>query len=217
MDNGTTRAIHRHRFESQTVLACLLAGVGAVGLTVEGRAQDPAGDRQALAALYNATNGRNWEKNDNWLSNKPVSAWHGVTVSNGRVTGLSLGDNRLTGTVPPELGNLSGLIELNLPGNQLAGAIPPELGNLARLTELNLGANQLVGAIPTELGNLSNLTKFSLANNQLTGTIPSELTRLRSLRYFYFRLNAGVPPLISWTDKTQYTQAAGSKARRCRA
>ena len=49
-----------------------------------------------LATLYNATNGANWEDNSNWLSNRPVREWYGVTNdTNGRVSGLYLWENQL--------------------------------------------------------------------------------------------------------------------------
>ena len=48
-------------------------------------------DREALVALYNATEGPLWTINDNWLSDRPVGEWHGVeTDSTGRVIGLDL-------------------------------------------------------------------------------------------------------------------------------
>ena len=68
------------------------------------------GDRAALVALYNATGGPNWNSNNNWLSDVPISEWSGVTTDdNGRVTELYLSQNQLTGPIPPELGNLSNL------------------------------------------------------------------------------------------------------------
>ena len=39
----------------------------------------PATDRDALEALYNATDGPNWTNNSNWLSDRPIGEWHGVT------------------------------------------------------------------------------------------------------------------------------------------
>ena len=50
--------------------------------------EGPAADRAALVALYNATDGPNWEKSDNWLSDEPLSEWYGITTNiAGRVTG----------------------------------------------------------------------------------------------------------------------------------
>ena len=92
-------------------------------------------DREALVALYNATDGPNWYRNDNWLSEVPIGEWLGITADdNGRVTELNLDGNELSGAIPPELGNLADLIWLGLGGNELSGEIPPELGNLADLT-----------------------------------------------------------------------------------
>ena len=117
-----------------------------------------AEDRDALIALYHATGGDGWTDKTNWLTNVDVSAWHGVTVSDGRVTRLGLYRNNLSGPIPSELGNLPKLTGLLLDRNALSGSIPSELGNLSNLTGLYLGGNALSGPIPSELGNLSNLT-----------------------------------------------------------
>ena len=135
-----------------------------------------AGQRDALVALYNATNGDNWRGKDNWLSDSPVDNWFGVYASNdGCVNGLSLLDNQLSGGLPSELGQLVNLEWLDLDENHLTGAIPPELGNLANLVSLDLRENQLTGVIPPELGKLANLEQLDLLENQLTGAIPPEL------------------------------------------
>ena len=50
-----------------------------------------ASDRAALIALYNATDGANWTDNTNWLSNKALSEWNGVSTDRyDRVTRLYL-------------------------------------------------------------------------------------------------------------------------------
>lgn len=35
-------------------------------------------EREALIALYKATNGEHWTNNDNWCSDKPITEWYGV-------------------------------------------------------------------------------------------------------------------------------------------
>ena len=150
-------------------------------------------DRAILVALYNATDGDNWTNNTNWLSDEPLGNWHGVTTdANGRVTGLSLGRNALTGAIPSQLGNLSNLESLWLGDNQLTGSIPAELGTLSNLDYLGLEGNALTGAIPTELGNLSSLTWLALNGNQLTGALPQSFTNLTALDDFAFSDNAGL-------------------------
>ena len=107
-------------------------------------------DREALVALYNSTDGENWDKSANWLSDAPLGEWKGVTTNDdGRVTELSLLDNALSGEIPAELGNLSSLTELDLGNDELSGEIPPELGNLSNLESLKLRGNfELSGEIP---------------------------------------------------------------------
>ena len=156
------------------------------------------GDRAALIALYNATGGDNWKEKTNWLSDKPLGEWYGVeTDTQGRVRGLALWQNNLSGSIPPELGNLSKLIWLGLYDNQLSGAIPPALGNLSKLNFLLLYNNQLSGSIPPALGNLSKLSGLQLYENQLSGSIPSELGNLLSLRVLKLgsnQLSGSIPP-----------------------
>ena len=142
----------------------------------------PSTDRAALVALYNATNGANWTRKANWLSDEPLGEWHGVTTDDdGRVTEVRLSENNLAGSIPSELGRLSSLTILHLADNQLIGQIPEELGSVANLEELVLGGNQLSGEIPSELGNLSNLTGLYLWGNELSGQIPEELGNLANL------------------------------------
>ena len=46
-------------------------------------------DSLALVELYNSTGGAGWKNNEyKWLSSSSVSEWYGVTVTDGRVTGL---------------------------------------------------------------------------------------------------------------------------------
>ena len=163
-------------------LALVTAACDAPAETPVAAGQAPAAtptpnpDRAALVALYHATDGPNWKRNSNWLSEAPLGLWNLVhTDPSGRVTSLWLQDNQLRGEIPAELGSLSSLVLLLLNGNELRGGIPPELGSLAKLDTLMLSENQLSGEIPPELGRLTNLRNLRLDNNQLRGEIPPEL------------------------------------------
>ena len=147
-------------------------------------------DREALEALYRATGGPKWTSRTNWRSHKPLSEWYGVAADeSGHVTSLSLSRNGLSGSIPPELGQLSQLRALDLGNNELSGAILRELGGLTHLQELDLKFNELSGTIPLELADLTNLQLLDLESNRLTGTIPSELGALTQLQTLSLRSN----------------------------
>ena len=142
----------------------------------------PLLDRDVLEILFESTGGQTWNSDWNWLTDAPLDEWAGVkTDASGRVQGLDLYDNDLTGEIPPELGKLASLESLDLGRNGLTGAIPPELGKLASLEYLDLSGNSLTGVIPPELGKLANLEGLDLYDNNLTGVIPPELGKLASL------------------------------------
>jgi hypothetical protein len=100
-----------------------------------------------------------------------VELW-GECYSIENTTELNLYNNDLTGSIPPEIGNLTNLIVLNLSYNQLTGSIPPEIGNLTNLTYLILRSNQLSGIIPDEICNQGDSSP-NLSNNQLCPPYPS--------------------------------------------
>lgn len=139
-------------------------------------------DRETLELLYGAVGGAEWKDDENWLSGQPLGEWTGVeTDTVGRVVALRLPRNHLAGRIPPQLGYLDQLRELDLSGNRLEGPIPAQLGDLSGLTLLNLGQNELEGPIPPRLGDLTNLSQLLLWANELDGRIPPELGRLTNL------------------------------------
>ena len=112
-----------------------------IGLTMSGTAysQVPQIERDTLVALYNSTDGDNWETKTRWLGAAGTEChWYGVTCSSGFVSRILLPYNSLSGSIPAELGNITNLINLNLSNNSLTGGIPAELGNLTNLTSLHL-------------------------------------------------------------------------------
>ena len=170
--------------------------MGDFTLTVRG--VGPLDDRAALVALYSATGGDDWDDNDNWLTDAPLSEWYGVYNTNvdGRVTDLDLGGNYLTGHIPPELGDLSELVYLYLDRNPLTGTLPPELGKLVNMTHFSVEADYLTGTIPPEIGSLVSLESLRLSENRFWGELPHSLTALSRLRGFEFDDNSGLcaPP-----------------------
>ena len=115
--------------------------------------------------------------------------WHGLSCSDqGRVLALSLPGNQLTGTIPPDIGNLTAMRGLHLGGsggggldsNNIIGEIPPEIGMLYQLESLSLDHNLLSGTLPAHLGDLTRLTSLHLSHNRFYGELP-DLSRVRGL------------------------------------
>ena len=158
----------------------------------------PLTDREILEWLYRNTEGPNWNQSAGWLSDAPLAQWHGVETDDaGRVVALRLRNNRLSGLLPPELGELSRLRSLDLGSNKLSGPIPPELGSLVNLTSLALDGNRFTGAIPVQLGQLSRLRVLGLSGNKLSGSIPPELGGLANLTSLVLdgnELSGAIPP-----------------------
>ncbi|KAI9086907.1 hypothetical protein K1719_031068 [Acacia pycnantha] len=110
---------------------------------------------------------------------------------------LYLYTNRLNWTIPPELGNLTSALEIDLSENLLSGMIPRELGQISNLGLLHLFENLLQGEIPWELGQLWLLNTLDLSINSLTGTIPlvfQNLTYMVDLQLFDNQLEGKIPP-----------------------
>ena len=129
------------------------------------------------------------------------------TDSCGRVTRLCPAGcssdvaNVLSGSLPPELGQLSRLTLLRInglpdgPPLALSGGIPPELGNLRSLRQLWITRTTLSGAIPRELEGLRNLDRLYLHDNAFSGALPDlrGMSRLRTLHAWNNRLSAFPP------------------------
>ena len=113
-----------------------------------------------------------------WPEDEQPEDWDGVTMENGLVVELELGDVGLTDAVPAELGQLTSLEMLDLTGNQLT-SLPVEIGQLTSLKVLYLIDNRLT-IVPAEIGQLASLKWLELNNNQLM-SVPAEIGQLTSL------------------------------------
>ncbi|KAK1286873.1 hypothetical protein QJS10_CPB20g01565 [Acorus calamus] len=80
---------------------------------------------------------------------------------------------------------------LDLHHNRLNGSIPTSLGELSSIEFLDLSENSLSGAIPSSLGNLTVLTHFNLSYNLLTGAIPA-ISIIQNFGPTAFSHNAGL-------------------------
>jgi len=118
---------------------------------------------------------------------------------------MDLSQNQLTGPIPPLLGALS------LDNNEFTGTLIPELGQLTNLAWLSLHHNQLTGSIPVEFKNLTKMSTLQLAVNQLSGRVP-DLSALPILISFQISTNMFVfadiePEYPSYRQVGFYPQA----------
>lgn len=122
--------------------------------------------RLGLVALYVALGGDEWTNQTNWLSEKPVCAWFGVTCNreNSKIEILKLDNNNLSGNIPNEISLLTDMFSLSLMNNKLTGTIPAiALGSVPHLTSIYLSRNKLNGTVEKELRNNGVLCKFSIS------------------------------------------------------
>ena len=162
----------------------------------------PLTDREILEIFYEATGGEDWTENENWLSDEDLDDWHGVSAWQGKVSGLSLDDNNLVGTLPPELGGLDELFGLVLRYNELSGPIPAELSKFRRLRDLFLANNSgITGRLPPELGHTGGLGYLSVGGTDLTGPVPLTFANLDLTRFYFDGDEVCIPAALeTWLD-----------------
>ncbi|XVF18536.1 hypothetical protein REPUB_Repub11eG0030700 [Reevesia pubescens] len=127
---------------------------------------------------------------------------------------IDLTRNYLSGTIPPQWGSMK-LIKISLLVNRLTGSIPEELANLSNLTDLVLENNNFSGNLPPSLWNLSNIERMLLNSNNFTGELPDTFARLTTLKEFRISDNhftGNIPEFIfrNWTKLEElYIEASG--------
>ncbi|KAD7478084.1 hypothetical protein R6Q59_007540 [Mikania micrantha] len=108
---------------------------------------------------------------ESWKGNDACQGWSFVTCdSSGKnVVTLSLGKQKVSGTISPALANLTSLRSLSLNDNNLTGSIPKILTSIPNLQLFDVSNNNLSGPIPE----FPQTVRFSHGGNPLLGqTIP---------------------------------------------
>ncbi|KAI3754004.1 hypothetical protein L2E82_26083 [Cichorium intybus] len=122
-----------------------------------------------------------------------------IPPSFSRLTGLQ--ELRISGLSNGTLDfirDLKSLGVLVLRSNRISGSIPSDIGEYLNLTQLDLSFNNLSGPIPRELFNLRQISFLFLGNNSFSGTLPDvKSTSLRNIDLSYNELSGTLP---SWAN-----------------
>ena len=182
-------------------------------------------DSLALAAIYRAAGGDRWTRR--WYLSQPIYQWAGVTVdANGRVVGLSLSNNNLSGSLSEDLRLLDKLQHCLLNDNQLTGDVSDGVNLLTQLEILDLSNNRFTGSIPSLvaltalrmldlsensftaapmpafLASLAQLEDLRLRRASLTGQLPAGLQRLTKLHTIDLSYNSFTGEIPDWAALT---------------
>lgn len=124
-------------------------------------------------------------------------------------------ENNLGGSIPRQIGLLTGLVSTYMFNNFYGGPLPSQIGLLKELRVLNFGVNQVTGTLPTELGSMYSLRGISVFGTNIEGTIPSQLgllTKLSTLKIDENRLTGTIPTTLGlapvhefWLSRNQLT------------
>lgn len=126
--------------------------------------------RFTLATLYFSTGGSSrWMNHSGWLSDEDECTWFFSASQFEQVNG--------------DVCNFTSITRLSLVENNMRGTLPPEISLLRSLEVLEMSSNILTGFLPTTLGELDHLRVVDLFDNFLSGTVPSELGDANSLEF----------------------------------
>jgi Leucine-rich repeat (LRR) protein len=189
--------------------------------------QSPPEPRAILAELFHACQGRQWYRNDYWMSSANVCDWYGVGCHNEEVVLINLDANNLRGRIPDSLfrlpklqvlwlnsnritldfsniGQAKNLMDLRLDSTGLRSI--EGIGEAKSLTALSLSFNGLRGRFPAEdIFQLGNLRYLAMNSNSMTGLLPTSFANLRYLRTLKLDRNIFVGPIPSFDDSPSLT------------
>ena len=88
---------------------------------------------------------------------------------------LDLCDNSLTGSLSDAIGGMSRLEYVSFGNNKLSGSLPASIGNLTDLRIIDIADNAFEGGLPDVFGGMGGLESVRLENNRFTGHVPPTL------------------------------------------
>ena len=161
--------------------------------------------RFAIAVLFFATNGEDWDTVSQWLQPGVNECdFSGVICEEVTIPSISLKEALKN---PDDLPRLSDgtvntttermIVEIHLPESNLGGVLPGELTTFPFLRRLGLWSNQIGGQLPENIGQLQNLESLLLDDNNFTGEIVPGIGTLENLKMLSLGFNpnmgGGIP------------------------
>lgn len=196
-----------------------------MALSAGAAAETLASDVEAMRAVAKALGA---DKTLGWdIAGDPCSPkpWDRVSCdSSGRVTAIQVGGRGLTGTLAPEVRNLTALTRLEVFGNFLAGPLPSLAGlsslqvllardcnftsipadffkGLTELAAVDIDDNPFAAwTLPDDLAACTALTNFSANTANITGTLPDffgAIPGLQRLSLAFNQLSGPVPASLA--------------------
>lgn len=196
-------------------------------LAVVGETDAAVNERAVLLEFFGATGGHAWNDNYGWGDEVvDICNWYGVVCAGetlgdrraeeaGKVVGLQLSNNFVTGRTPASFWTLPALQDVDLSDNphldvdftglqqqessplkklQLRRSATTNLVGLAgssdTLVELDLSETRLDSKLPPDLYSLTQLSTLKLAKCGLLGSLPADINRLSVLRELNIYENA---------------------------
>lgn len=167
----------------------LLLHIFAISLLFS-RSSRAYSDLELLLKLKSSMIGPSGSGLDDWVSDSSSSSptshcsFSGVSCDeHSRVTSLKISSLPLFGTIPPEIGLFTSLINLTLVADNLTGHLPIEMSKLTVIKFINLSSNTFIGEFPGEVvATMSELESLDVYNNNFTGKLPTEFAKLKKLK-----------------------------------
>ncbi|XP_070012755.1 leucine-rich repeat receptor-like serine/threonine-protein kinase BAM3 isoform X2 [Nicotiana sylvestris] len=111
---------------------------------------------------------------------------------------LNISNNLFSGNLSWEIPRLKALQVLDAYNNNFSGPLPLVVTQLLQLKHLDFGGNYFSGQIPLSYGTFNQLEFLSVAGNDLRSPIPRELGNLTNLRWlqlgYFNQFDGGIPP-----------------------
>ncbi|KAL5719942.1 hypothetical protein ACHQM5_012661 [Ranunculus cassubicifolius] len=144
-----------------------LKNLEVIGLDSNSLGSGKPGDLDFVTSLTNCSNLYELSASYNHFGGTLPTSVGSLSID---MSFLNFGENKISGNIPTQIGNLQELTVLSLADNIFTGSIPPSFRNMKKLQQLHLDKNQLSGHLPSTR-NMSTLYLLRLGNNLLNGTI----------------------------------------------